>query len=113
LGLAMALAPVTFMGGSLVDDVGGHNPVEPAQIGSAIVSGALVHNFENLYQELEDEGGARIVDNPLSDLIAVAIAGLLGDEDQRLREVAAARAVVARGTGAMKVTVEHLLALLR
>jgi 3-deoxy-D-manno-octulosonic-acid transferase len=111
LGLAMALAPVTFMGGSLVDDVGGHNPVEPAQIGSAIVSGALVHNFENLYQELEDEGGARIVDNPMSDLIAVAIAGLLGDEDQRLREVSAARGVVARGAGAMKVTVDHLLAL--
>jgi 3-deoxy-D-manno-octulosonic-acid transferase len=113
LGLAMCLAPVTFMGGSIVAGVGGHNPVEPAQLGSAIVSGALVHNFENLYQELEDAGGARIVDNPMSDVIALAIAGLLGDDAQRAKEVAAARAVVGRGAGAMDVTVQALLGLLR
>jgi 3-deoxy-D-manno-octulosonic-acid transferase len=113
LGLAISLAPVTFMGGSIVDNVGGHNPVEPAQLGSAIVSGALVYNFENLYQELEDAGGARIIDNPLSDVIAMAIAGLLGDEDQRTKEVAAARAVVASGAGAMDVTVTGLLGLMR
>lgn len=112
LGLAMALAPVTFMGGSLVEGVGGHNPVEPAQIGSAIVSGALVHNFEGLYQELEDEGGARIIDDMMSDRIAMAIAGLIGDDDQRVKENAAARAVVARGAGAMDVTVQALLDLL-
>jgi 3-deoxy-D-manno-octulosonic-acid transferase len=112
LGLAMALAPVTFMGGSLVAGVGGHNPVEPAQMGSAIVSGALVHNFENLYQDLEDEGGARIIEDPMSDRIAMAIAGLLGDDDQRNTEVAAARGVVARGAGAMDVTVKALLELL-
>ncbi len=113
LALAMSLAPVTFMGGSLVEKVGGHNPVEPSQLGSAIVSGALVHNFENLYQELEDTGGARIMDNHVtSDVIAMAIAGLLGNEMQRAKEVAAARDVVANGAGAMAVTVRALLDLL-
>jgi 3-deoxy-D-manno-octulosonic-acid transferase len=112
LGLAISLAPVTFMGGSIVAGVGGHNPVEPAQLGSAIVSGVLVHNFENLYQDLEDAGGARMIDNPMSDIIAMSIAGLLGDEEQRAKEVAAAREVVARGAGAMDVTVAGLLELL-
>jgi 3-deoxy-D-manno-octulosonic-acid transferase len=112
LGLAMALAPVTFMGGSIVEGIGGHNPVEPAQIGSAIVSGALVHNFEGLYQELEDEGGARIIDDMMSDRIAMVVAGLIGDDEQRANEVAAARTVVARGAGAMDVTVQALLELL-
>jgi 3-deoxy-D-manno-octulosonic-acid transferase len=112
LGLAMALAPVTFLGGSIVAGVGGHNPVEPAHIGSAIVSGALVHNFEGLYQELEDAGGARIMDDMMSDRIAMVVAGLIGDDDQRAKEIAAARAVVARGAGAMDVTVRALLALL-
>jgi 3-deoxy-D-manno-octulosonic-acid transferase len=112
LGLAMSLAPVTFMGGSLTVGVGGHNPVEPAQLGSAIVTGALVHNFEGLYQELEEDGGARIIDNPMSDRIAMAIAGLMGNEEQRQAEVKAARTVVARGAGAMTVTVDALLALL-
>lgn len=112
LGLAMSLAPVTFMGGSIVPGVGGHNPVEPAQVGSAIVSGAAVHNFDGLYQELEDEGGARIIDEAMSDRIAMAIAGLIGDTEQRDKEIAAARAVVARGAGAMDVTVAALLDLL-
>jgi 3-deoxy-D-manno-octulosonic-acid transferase len=112
LGLALSLAPVTFMGGSLVRGVGGHNPVEPAQLGSAIVSGALVHNFEGLYQELEDAGGARIIDDPMSDRIAMAIAGLIGNPEQRDKEIEAARGVVARGAGAMDVTVDALLGLL-
>jgi 3-deoxy-D-manno-octulosonic-acid transferase len=112
LGLAMSLAPVTFMGGSIVDHIGGHNPVEPAQLGSAIITGALVHNFENLYQDLEDAGGARIIDTPMSDVIAMSIAGLLGNEEQRAKEVAAARGVVARGAGAMDVTVKALIELL-
>jgi 3-deoxy-D-manno-octulosonic-acid transferase len=112
LGLAMSLAPVTFMGGSLGLGVGGHNPVEPAQLGSAIVTGAGVHNFDGLYQELEDAGGARIVDDPVSDRIAMAIAGLMGDSTQRDQEIGAARGVVARGAGAMGVTVDALLALL-
>ncbi len=112
LGLAMSVAPVTFMGGSLVTGVGGHNPVEPAQLGSAIISGPYVHNFEDLYQELEDEGGVRIIDDMMSDRIAMAIAGLIGDDQQRDSEIAAARSVVARGAGAMETTVTALLDLL-
>jgi hypothetical protein len=61
---------------------------------------------------LEEDGGARIVDDLMSDRIAMVIAGLLGDDVQRSKEVAAARAVVARGAGAMKATVAALLRLL-
>jgi 3-deoxy-D-manno-octulosonic-acid transferase len=100
------------MGGSLVTGVGGHNPVEPAQLGSAIISGPYVHNFEDLYQELEDEGGVRIIDDMMSDRIAMAIAGLIGDDQQRDSEIAVARSVVARGAGAMETTVTALLDLL-
>lgn len=112
LALAMKLAPVTFMGGSLVEGVGGHNPVEPAQIGSAIISGACVHNFDDLYTELENAGGARIIDNPMSDLIAMSVAGLLGNEEQRSKEVTLAQNVVAQGAGAMRTTINALLSLL-
>lgn len=113
LGLAMSLASVTLMGGSFVGSVGGHNPVEPAQLGSAIISGALVHNFEGLYHELEEHGGARILDDPSPDRIAVCVAGLLGNEDQRGKEVQAAREVISRGAGAMAATVKRLLELLQ
>ncbi|NJR20194.1 MAG: tetraacyldisaccharide 4'-kinase [Hyphomonadaceae bacterium] len=108
LGLAMSLASVTFMGGSLVEGVGGHNPVEPVQLGSAILTGAYVSNFADLYQELEDEGGARILDDPYSDVIAMNIAGLMGDDAQRAREIAAAQMVIDRGAGAMTRSVDAL-----
>ena len=45
------IAPVTFMGGSLVD-YGGHNPFEPAALGSAIIHGPHVHRVADIYQRL-------------------------------------------------------------
>ncbi|UWQ21716.1 3-deoxy-D-manno-octulosonic acid transferase [Jannaschia sp. W003] len=61
LGLWYRLAPVSFVGGSLVP-VGGHNPFEPAALGSAILHGSHVENFADIYRRLQDAGGAREVD---------------------------------------------------
>ena len=44
LGLAMRLAPVTFVAGSLQPGIGGHNPVEPVQLGSTVFSASFVGN---------------------------------------------------------------------
>lgn len=45
LGLFYRLASLVVMGGSLVP-VGGHNPIEPAQLGSVIVLGPYMNNFK-------------------------------------------------------------------
>lgn len=50
LGLFYRLAPIVVMGGSFVP-VGGHNPVEPAQLGCAIVFGASMFNFADIARE--------------------------------------------------------------
>lgn len=55
MGLWYRLAPVSFVGGSLAE-VGGHNPFEPALLGSAILHGPHVRNFADGYARL---GGAR------------------------------------------------------
>ncbi len=55
MGLWYRLAPVTFLGGSLVT-VGGHNPYEPAALGSAIIHGPHVFNFEHAFSELGNAG---------------------------------------------------------
>ena len=47
LGLWYRLSPVSFVGGSLVN-VGGHNPFEPAALGSAILHGPYFYNFEEI-----------------------------------------------------------------
>ncbi len=51
MGMWYRIAPVTFMGGSLVD-YGGHNPFEPAALGSAIIHGPHVHRVADIYQRL-------------------------------------------------------------
>ncbi|MEM7640995.1 MAG: 3-deoxy-D-manno-octulosonic acid transferase [Pseudomonadota bacterium] len=63
LGLWYRLCPVSFVGGSLVD-VGGHNPFEPAALGSAILHGRYIRNFADIYARLSDAKAARLVRDP-------------------------------------------------
>jgi 3-deoxy-D-manno-octulosonic-acid transferase len=112
LGLAMSLAPVTCVAGSLRPELNGHNPVEPIQLGSAVVSGHFVGNFLDLYQALEDEVGVVILDYPRSDRLAIVIAALLGDPDLRSQQNRAARQVIGTGSRAMKNTVTAILVFL-
>ncbi|MFQ5437579.1 MAG: 3-deoxy-D-manno-octulosonic acid transferase [Paracoccaceae bacterium] len=53
MGIWYRLSPVTFLGGSLVE-IGGHNPFEPAALGSAIIHGPFVHKVADIYQRLCD-----------------------------------------------------------
>ena len=57
LGLWYRVAPVSFVGGSFVP-IGGHNPFEPAALGSAILHGPYVENFKEIYNRLNVAGAA-------------------------------------------------------
>ena len=62
LGLIYRVAPIVFVGGSLVRH-GGQNPIEAAKLGSAIVHGPHVWNFADIYAELDRaEGAAEVQD---------------------------------------------------
>jgi 3-deoxy-D-manno-octulosonic-acid transferase len=58
LGLFLRLADVVAMGGSLVDGIGGHNPLEAARLGKAMVTGPHVFNAREVYDELFAEAAA-------------------------------------------------------
>lgn len=60
MGLWYRLAPFCFLGGSLVE-IGGHNPFEPAALGSAILHGPHVESVAEVFEQLDDAGGARLV----------------------------------------------------
>ena len=62
LGLFYRLAPIVFMGGSLVPH-GGQNPIEAVKLGASIVHGPHVFNFADVYEALDRAGGARRADN--------------------------------------------------
>jgi 3-deoxy-D-manno-octulosonic-acid transferase len=53
IGLWFRLARLAVMGGSLVQGIGGHNPLEPARLGCAIASGPYVDNWSSAYQALD------------------------------------------------------------
>ncbi len=57
MGLWYRLCQVTFVGGSIVS-MGGHNPYEPVKLGCAVIHGAQVSNFADIYHRLDQCGGA-------------------------------------------------------
>jgi len=48
-----AVSDVVILGGSFVDNVGGHNPIEPAFFNKPIISGKHIFNQHALYNEVE------------------------------------------------------------
>ncbi|MCB1368656.1 MAG: 3-deoxy-D-manno-octulosonic acid transferase [Rhodobacteraceae bacterium] len=62
MGLWYRLAPVSFLGGSLVE-IGGHNPFEPAALGSAIIHGPHIHKVADIYARLAEAGATVEVKN--------------------------------------------------
>jgi 3-deoxy-D-manno-octulosonic-acid transferase len=55
LGLWFALADLSLIAGSLVSEVGGHNPLEPARLGRPFVSGPWVDNWGSVFAALAAE----------------------------------------------------------
>lgn len=74
MGLWYRLCPVSFVGGSIAQ-IGGHNPFEPAALGSAIIHGPHIDNAREVYARLTDAGGAREVKT--TDELARAVQELL------------------------------------
>jgi 3-deoxy-D-manno-octulosonic-acid transferase len=105
LGLFYRLAPVVFMGGSLVER-GGQNPIEAVKLGAAVVHGPHVFNFGEVYELLDRAGGARMADN--QEALVRQLGRLLDDADARSTLVAAGERVVEKLGGALERTLSAL-----
>ncbi len=105
LGLFYRLAPIVFMGGSLVPH-GGQNPIEAAKLGAAIVHGPHTFNFTDVYEALDRAGGARLAAGEKD--VVQHVGTLLHDERQRQEAIAAADGVVAELGGALDRTLDAL-----
>jgi len=103
------IASVVFVGGSLVD-AGGHNILEPAMFGKAIVFGPHMHNFAEISAEFL-RGGAAVQVSSTRELGETFVA-LVGDGVRRASLGAAARAIVESNRGAKARTMAVVTALL-
>ena len=102
LGLFYRLAPIVFMGGSLVRH-GGQNPIEPAKLDRAILHGPHVGNFSAIYAQLNRNRGAATVTD--AESLAKSIALLLDDTELVRSMAASAHATVDKLGGALDRTV--------
>ena len=101
LGLIYRLAPIVFMGGSLVRH-GGQNPIEAAKLGAAILHGPHVWNFTEIYAALDEARGAEEVLDV--NRLAVRIGAWLTDAALRKRVADAGLVTVDRLGGALRRT---------
>jgi 3-deoxy-D-manno-octulosonic-acid transferase len=105
LGLFYRLAPIVFMGGSLVAH-GGQNPIEAIKLGASIVHGPHVFNFTDVYEALDHAGGARKADT--RETLVRQLGQLLADPAAREASVAASIGVVEQLGGALERTLAAL-----
>ena len=101
LGRLFDAASVVFVGGSLVP-AGGHNLIEPAAFGRAIVVGPHMENFADVAREFVARGAAIQVRGAAE--LEETLADLMRDGARRARLGAAARALVDANRGAARRT---------
>jgi 3-deoxy-D-manno-octulosonic-acid transferase len=105
MGLFLRLTEIAFVGRSLVAE-GGQNPLEPAVLRTAILSGRHVQNFRDSYQRLIKSGGAKLVRD--SRMLAGAVDFLLEHPSTRQGMIDAAENTVETMRGALDRTMAAL-----
>jgi 3-deoxy-D-manno-octulosonic-acid transferase len=103
------IATAVFVGGSLVD-AGGHNILEPAVHGKAIVFGPHMNNFAEIARAFLENGAAEQVADPAA--LEATLLALVRDPVRRARLGAAARALVEANRGARARTLDAVAELL-
>ncbi len=105
LGLLYRVAPVAMIGGSF-GEVGGHNLMEPAQLGCAILHGPDMKKTQAVADEMAQAGGAlQCADG---EALADAVGQLLQDAERRTALAAAAKSVADRHAGVIDRVCERL-----
>jgi 3-deoxy-D-manno-octulosonic-acid transferase len=108
LAQVYALASVVFVGGSLVP-AGGHNVLEAAVAGKAVVVGPHMQNFQEVADEFLAEGA--LVQVRSAEELGAEVAALVTDGARREAIGSRARALIDRNRGAVRGTVDALAGL--
>jgi 3-deoxy-D-manno-octulosonic-acid transferase len=110
MGLWYRLAPIAFVGRSLLPPGGGQNPLEPARLGCAIATGLHTANFTDHVTLLRDAGG--LVEVADQAALTHCVTSLLDNEQRRKHMGDHAAAAVQRHADLPDRTARALLDLL-
>lgn len=98
-----ACAQVAFVGGSL-QPIGGHNLLEPAATGTAILTGPHLHNFADISRRLREADAMRVAADPAA--LARDLQELFDDANARAQMCAHATELLEAGRGALERTLQ-------
>ncbi|MDR3435901.1 3-deoxy-D-manno-octulosonic acid transferase [Telmatospirillum sp.] len=76
LGLFIRVAPIVFMGKSLIGQ-GGQNPLEPARLGASVMFGPHMDNFVEIAKRMQEVDAAQLVEDEAA--LAAAVSRRLTD----------------------------------
>ena len=105
MGLYLRMTEIAFVGRSLFAE-GGQNPLEPAMLGCAILSGGNVQNFREAYQQLARNGSAKMVRD--TEMLAKGVHYLLMNDEMRKQMIEAGQETVQEMRGALRATIKGL-----
>nr|WP_232793344.1 3-deoxy-D-manno-octulosonic acid transferase [Caulobacter hibisci] len=91
MGLWYRLADLALVCGSLVPDIGGHNPLEPARLDCPIVSGPHVENWLTAYGDLAAVEGVSYAD---ASVLCSRLSAMLETPERLKAQAARAKAFV-------------------
>lgn len=105
LGLFMRLAPIVFMGKSLLGE-GGQNPLEPARLGASVLFGPHMDNFAEIAHRMVEMGAAEIVAD--EEALSAAVARRLTDSALIRQYSVAARTFASAQDGVLDTVLAEL-----
>jgi len=83
MGLAYSLSDVTFVCGSLVKGLMGHNPLEPAHFSNAVLTGKHISSFADSYSSMIAFNAAERILSPTK--VGHAVSELFSDPEKLAR----------------------------
>ncbi|MBA5724220.1 lipid IV(A) 3-deoxy-D-manno-octulosonic acid transferase [Candidatus Liberibacter sp.] len=105
MGLYLRMTEIAFVGRSLFSK-GGQNPLEPAMLGCAIISGPNIDNFRDIYQKLASSESACIVQD--AEKLANIVHLLLSKPRLRYKMINNGMSKVEEMQGALEITLRAL-----
>ena len=82
MGLAYSLSDVSFVCGSLVKGLMGHNPLEPARFKNAVLTGGHIASFADSYMQMFAFDAAQRILAP--NMVGKAVNALLSNPEKRM-----------------------------
>ena len=110
LPMYYSASSVSFVGGSLLK-TGGHNLLEPASLGTPIITGPVLFGVEEIANMLQANDALEIIHD--AEELSVIVCQLLSDSGHREKMVKAARKVVDKNRGSIKKLLSLIVPLLK